>query len=125
MKWDDLLTVPYKANGRDMSGMDCYGLVLECCRRAGTPLRDVRYNGAEIAADTLSFYTHAVNVCPIESAQAGAVIECEYGGNLHIGFLVDTKTVLHMTYEGMRVSPLLALRNVRFYKVVKNESTCV
>lgn len=125
MKWDDLLTVPYKANGRDMSGMDCYGLVLECCRRNGTPLRDVRYEGAEIAADTLSFYTRAVNVCPIESAQAGAVIECEYAGNLHIGFLVDTKTVLHMTYEGMRVSPLLALRNVRFYKVVKNESTCV
>lgn len=125
MKWDDLLTVPYKANGRDMSGMDCYGLVLECCRRAGTPLRDVRYNGTEIAADTLSFYTRAVNVYPIENAQAGAVIECEYGGNLHIGFLVDTKTVLHMTYEGMRVSPLLALRNVRFYKVVKDESTCI
>lgn len=119
MKWDDLLTVPYKANGRDMSGMDCYGLVLECCRRNGTPLRDVRYEGAEISADTLSFYTRKVNVRPIESAEAGAVIECEYEENLHIGFLIDTKTVLHMTYEGMRVSPLLAFRHVRFYEVIK------
>ena len=125
MKWDDLLTVPYKANGRDMSGMDCYGLVLECCRRNGTPLRDVRYEGSEISADTLSFYTRAVNVRSIGSPEAGAVVECEYEGNLHIGFLIDTKTVLHMTYEGMRVSSLLALRNVRFYKVVKNESACV
>ena len=125
MKWDDLLTVPYKANGRDMSGMDCYGLVLECCRRNGTPLRDVRYEGAEISADTLSFYTRKVNVRPIENAKAGAVIECEYEGNLHIGFLIDTKTVLHMTYEGMRVSPLLAFRHVRFYEVIKNESACV
>ncbi len=119
MKWDDLLTVPYKANGRDTSGMDCYGLVLECCRRNETPLRDVRYEGAEISADTLSFYTRKVNVRPIESAEAGAVIECEYKGNLHIGFLIDAKTVLHMTYEGMRVSPLLAFRHVRFYEVIK------
>ena len=125
MKWDDLLTVPYKAHGRDVAGMDCYGLVLECCRRAGTPLKDIRYECDRVPADTLSFYTRAVNVRLIESAEGGAVVECEYARNLHVGYLIDKKTVLHMTAGGMRVSPLLALRNVRFYKVVKDESACV
>ena len=125
MKWDDLLTVPYKAHGRTISGMDCYGLVLECCKRAGTPLNDIRYGCDHVPSDTLSFYTRKVNVCPIESAQSGAIVECEYSGNLHVGYLIDKKTVLHMTSSGMRVSPLLALRKARFYEVVKNESACV
>ncbi|MCF0222950.1 MAG: C40 family peptidase, partial [Fibrobacter sp.] len=40
MKYDDLLNVPYKHGGRDLAGFDCYGLVIECSRRNGKPLRD-------------------------------------------------------------------------------------
>jgi cell wall-associated NlpC family hydrolase len=39
----DLLSVPYKKNGRDMNGFDCYGLVLEVCNRFGHKLKDFKY----------------------------------------------------------------------------------
>ena len=38
--YNDLLGAKYKPHGRGDGGYDCYGLVLECCRRAGTPLKD-------------------------------------------------------------------------------------
>ena len=38
--YNDLLGAKYKPHGRGDGGYDCYGLVLECCRRAGTPIKD-------------------------------------------------------------------------------------
>ena len=39
--YEDLLTAKYKPHGRGEDGYyDCYGLVLECCRRAGKKLID-------------------------------------------------------------------------------------
>lgn len=39
----DLLSVPYKKNGRDLNGFDCYGLVIEVSKRFGHILRDFEY----------------------------------------------------------------------------------
>ena len=39
----DLLGVPYKKNGRTLNGLDCYGLVIEVCKRFGHKLRDFDY----------------------------------------------------------------------------------
>jgi hypothetical protein len=41
--YEDLLIVPYKENGRDTDGMDCYGFVIELLRRAGKNLADIAY----------------------------------------------------------------------------------
>ena len=102
IKYDDLLTAEYKPHGRGDGGYDCYGLVLECCRRAGTPLKD-------------PFRKY-------ESMEAGAVAECASGRNLHVGYMVAPDKVLHITRRGARVTHIKAVNAVRFYEVVENES---
>ena len=57
MKYDDLLNTPFKRRGRDKNGFDCYGAVLECCRRAGTPLIDVFSEIESIPAERINDYS--------------------------------------------------------------------
>lgn len=117
MTYEDLLLVPHKEGGRDDSGMDCYGLVLECCNRASTPLRDITRN-AHVSGQELLEYVQRLNVEQIDCPIKGSVVQCEYSGELHIGYMIDKKRVLHMTSTGARVSPVTGLRNVKFYEVI-------
>lgn len=121
MKYDDLFCVKYKSGGRDINGMDCYGLVLECCKRTGHSLADVVYESDHVSKERLSDYTAGMNVNEISSPKKYCVVQCEYAGDLHIGFMVDNKTVLHMTYSGVRLSSLITLKNVKYFEVI-NES---
>lgn len=43
ISYSDLIGIPYKFNGRDKSGMDCYGLVLEMFKRNNVTLPDYLY----------------------------------------------------------------------------------
>jgi len=117
MTYEDLLLVPYKVNGRGTDGLDCYGLVIECSRRAGILLRDVVYEGAHVSGASLHNYTGNMNVHELTFPKKDCILQCTFNGELHIGFMVDKKTCLHMTNEGVRVSPILALRNVRYFEV--------
>ena len=56
MKYDDLLNVPFKRFGRDKSGFDCYGVVMECCKRAGTPLKDLYGGIVDLPAESVNDY---------------------------------------------------------------------
>ena len=115
LTYEDLLIVPFKENGRDADGMDCYGLVIECCTRAGTPIVDIVYgNGSENLAD----YIRSMNVYEISGPVKGAILQCTLDGDLHIGYLIDKKTCLHMTYSGVRVTPIAALKNKRYFEVI-------
>ncbi len=40
MIYEDLIGVPYKFGGRDLDGMDCWGLCIEVARRNGVDLPD-------------------------------------------------------------------------------------
>ena len=119
MTYEDLLTVPYKTNGRDENGLDCYGLVLICCQRTNQSLRDVVYETEHVSREKLEGYTAALNVYEIDRPARDCIVQCSYNGELHIGFMIDKKTVLHATYEGVRVTPVMALRNTRFFEVAQ------
>jgi len=117
MTYEDLLIVKYKDNGRDADGMDCYGLVLELCARAGTPLRDIVYEGNEESEWVDGGYVASLNVEERSWAEQGFIVQCTYAGRLHIGYLVNKKTVVHMTRDGVRVTPIAALPNIKIYEV--------
>lgn len=107
--YEDLLGVPYRRRGRGMDGMDCYGLAIECCRRAGMELGDmIEATGGAVA----------VNVARINSAVDNCIMQCVYEDGLHIGFMLDRQTVLHMTRSGARVAPLLHIENPVFFEVI-------
>lgn len=117
MKYDDLLAMPYKARGREIDGMDCYGLVIECCRRNGQELKDIT-DTAHVPAGELLEYVKGLNAKPCEP-ETGCIVQCEYQNELHIGYLIDKRTMLHMTYNGARITPTIAIRGAKFYKVGK------
>ena len=123
IKYDDLLTAEYKPHGRGDGGYDCYGLVLECCRRAGTPLKDPfrKYESMEAGAE-IPYINDFNNIREIKRPKAGAVAECASGRNLHVGYMVAPDKVLHITRRGARVTHIKAVNAVRFYEVVENES---
>lgn len=117
MIYDDLFDVPYKTHGRSMKGMDCYGLVLECCRRSGKKLPDFMYSSDKQLQAT--FPKYAARTGAVECAKkAGTVAEYENkDGSLHVGFMVTDDDMLHMTYSGVRLTPVGIFRNVTFYEV--------
>lgn len=116
MTYEDLLLVPYKENGRDARGMDCYGLVLECCKRSGVNLKDVVYSTKELASEARR-HVLDLGLIRVDRPRFGSLIQCEYGGELHIAFAVTKKVCIHMTYQGVRVTPISALVNPIFYEV--------
>ncbi len=117
----DLLTVPYKDKGRGIDGLDCYGLVLEMCRRADTPLLDLVFDSLKTATDENGNARAYINLreIPKEKARAGTIVQCEDNDILHIGYMLDKIRVLHMTGAGAKVTPIQALKNIVFFEVVK------
>lgn len=124
IKYDDLLGAKYKPHGRGENGFyDCYGLVLECCRRAGTPLIDPfqKYEHLPVGAE-LPYINDYNNIKEINAPKAGAVAECKTGDNLHVAYMVTPALALHITERGCRVTHIRALNPIRYYEVLKNES---
>lgn len=116
MRYDDLLGVPFKVHGRDKSGMDCYGLVLECCKREGKHLPDFVYDNDKQPVSEAVRYAGKTGARPGAKAP-GAVAEYDVDGHLHVGYMIDRELMLHMTYSGVRVSPVGIFKNVTFYEV--------
>lgn len=126
MKYDDLLNIPFKKFGRDKNGYDCYGVVMECCRRAGTPLRDLYGDIVDLPADSVNDYIRrGLNVRQIDTPKTGALVYSIYKSNVHVGYIVSRGCALHATIDkGVKISPLQALRPIAYYEVI-NESDAV
>lgn len=121
MKWDDLLSVPFKWGGRGMDGMDCYGIAVECCRRAGTPLADP-FRGVSASMpmeEAMRIRMGAINAREAAGPAEGRVVYAEMRGSSHVGYMVARDKVLHAITGGYpRVTPLCCFKNPTFYDVV-------
>ena len=125
MKYDDLLNIPFKKFGRDKNGFDCYGVVMECCKRAGTPLRDLYNDIVDLPADKVNDYINGgLNVRQIDEAKIGAIVYSIYHGNTHVGYIVERGKVLHATIDkGVKISPLVAMHPIAFFEVINESNT--
>ena len=126
MKYDDLLNVPFKKFGRDKNGFDCYGVVMECCKRAGTPLKDLYGDIVDLPADRVNdSISGGLNVKEIPAPKVGGLVYSIYKSNVHVGYIVSRGLVLHATIDkGVKLSPLAALHPIAYYEVV-NESDAI
>ena len=120
--YNDLLSAKYKPHGRGDGGYDCYGLVLECCKRAGTPIKDPfqKYEHLPVGAELLYINDYS-NIKEINAPKPGAIAECKTGDNLHVAYMVTPQLALHITQKGCRVTHICALNPIRYYEVIKNE----
>lgn len=116
MKYDDLLNVPYKRLGRDLSGLDCYGLAIECTRRTGKELKDFA-NISKLQESELNDYICKVNVKEVDSPKFGDLVQCVYDNEIHVGFLLDKITCIHMTNKGAKVTPIIFLKDKKYFEV--------
>ena len=121
--YNDLLGAKYKPHGRGDGGYDCYGLVKECCRRAGTPLKDPfqKYEHLPVGSEFL-YINDYNNIKEINAPKIGAIAECKTGDNLHVAYMVTPQLALHITQKGCRVTHIRSLNPIRYYEVIKNES---
>ena len=125
MKYDDLLNIPFKKFGRDNSGFDCYGVVMECCKRAGTPLKDLYGGIVDLPAESVNDYiSGGLNVRQIEEPKIGALICSIYHSNTHVGYIVERGKVLHATIDkGVKISPLAVMKPIAYYEVINESDT--
>ena len=125
MKYDDLLNIPFKKFGRDKNGFDCYGVVIECCKRAGTPLKDLYGDIVDLPADKVNDYiSGGLNVKEIPAPKVGGLVYSIYKNNVHVGYIVERDKVLHATIDkGVKISPLAALKPIAYYEVINESKT--
>lgn len=121
MRYDDLMSLPYEDFGRvgKTKGVDCYGLVLECCRRNGKPLKDIVYDSPKIDNDKTGLFYRDLNVEEItfEEIKRGDLLQCSFDGNLHIAFILSKECVINATTSGVRVSPISAFSNKKYLRI--------
>lgn len=112
--YTDMLNAPYEKYG------NCYGLIVECCRRAGTPLKNPFEKFHKMAAGAEIPFLPGLNINEIPAPKAGAIVECLDGNNLHVGFLLTDSLVLHSTRRaGVKTTHIAALRPIKYYEVTK------
>ena len=113
----DLIGIPYKDHGRDLEGLDCYGLAIIVCERFGKKLQDVVYeNHDEKLSDS---WAPLLNVRRIDFIKAGSLVEIHVGGTLHIGVALDNQIMIHATInQGVRISKIAAYKVAAVYEVI-------
>lgn len=118
--YEDLLTVPFKPMGRSIKeGMDCYGLCIELCRRVGKKLKDIPYSWENHDLGTLDENLLFVNGVEIPNPEQYAILQTDYFGELHTGFMLNSERVIHMTKKGVMLYHLSAFKKKKFFRVLE------
>lgn len=109
----DLIGVPFVEFGRDVkTGLDCYGLCIECARRAGKHLQDVVLE--KFNKERCQKVIPTLNVRKTDYIKEGVLLEF-YGktdGRLHIAYALDNKRFIQATEnQGVRISTIDTVRH--------------
>lgn len=110
---DDLLGIPFKLHGRDISGYDCYGLVIEVERRLGHKMVDL-YTIYESGNNEKALDENVRNI--IYGCKLVKATEPKFGDILffydskyricHIGVLLEKDDFIHCDADGVKISQL-------------------
>jgi hypothetical protein len=113
MDISDLIGLPYKARGRDESGLDCFGLIWLIAKRNGTPIKDPVYRGFDPSLAKLADYVGVKK----SKFHIGCVLEIEKEGRLHLGYAIDNERFIHCAInEGVIVEDIVNYHVKGFYK---------
>lgn len=113
MDVSDLIGLPYKAHGRDESGVDCFGLIWLIARRNGTPIKDPPYKGFDPSLSKLADHV-GLEKCEF---QTGCVLEIEKEKRLHLGYAIDRERMIHCAInEGVIVENIVNYEIKGYYK---------
>lgn len=109
IEYEDLLDIPYKHNGRDKNGIDCYGLVVEVFKRYGikvpeyqAPYHDYKKINDLYMEDTnngiweKTHYTETAPPLAVAMRLGSSVVN-------HIGVYIGDNKIIHCT-ENFNVS---------------------
>lgn len=106
----DLIGIPYKPHGRDSSGMDCYGVVVEIMRRQGRKIPDLFYGDTKKETN-ISVLRSLETIIPntkLDKPEEGAVVELLVMGQpSHVGVCLGDGTFIHALKNiGVVIEPL-------------------
>lgn len=97
---EDLLRVPYKDDGRDLTGLDCVGLVIEVRKRLNKPYIDFN-DYSRIASNACETHSLPVGFIRIPEAIPGCIIAFDMRHTKkpdHIGIVLPGHKFIHATF---------------------------
>lgn len=114
----DLIGVPYKENGRDLNGLDCYGAgILAVYILIKKHLRDIVFtkNTTELENELAP----TLNVIQVDKIETGNILLMTLFDELHIGVAINSKQFIHATKnQGVRISQISDWKIHAIYKVI-------
>mgnify|MGYP003289976389 CR=1 FL=1 len=114
----DLIGIPYKDGGRDLAGLDCYGLaIIAVYLITGKKLRDVSYTSHD--EELSNKLAPTLNVRKTAEIKAGNIIEMTFNKEIHIGVIINAREFIHATYNmGVKLSQIKTTLINNIYEVV-------
>jgi probable lipoprotein NlpC len=111
----DLIGIPYKDHGRDHSGMDCYGLVIEVLKRIGIMVPDVfdPDTSNETNGKIVKILEEGIPNIKVDKPEMGDVVEIlVYDQPSHVGVCLGDGTFIHALKRiGVAIEPLSRYRH--------------
>ena len=114
----DLIGIPYKENGRDLNGVDCYGLaIMAIYILSKRKLIDVAYdNHNEQLSDE---FAPLLNIKHVDFIRAGSLLEMRIKNELHIAVAINQKEMIHATTNhGVKISLIGSIPVSKIYEVI-------
>jgi len=121
------LGVPYKLYGRDMDGLDCYGLIINIYKEIGIELLDIENYPQDWALKGGNYFIENYHKQweQINTPKLLDVIGLKNGRGLfnHAGIILDSERFIHTSKVGTAVARIADWKDkiVGFYRLKGNE----